>query len=381
MLCWTWKILLILTAVYTCNGSSDVNVTNVVQQMLSGYDPQLRPNYNGKSVVVGVTMYFLRFYDLCEKDMEVTMELYFRQIWTDNRLMFAPHVGNMQLSHHDIWTPDTFFPSSKKSWHNKVMRQNIFTRIQPTGNILHSARITTTVDCPMKFALYPMDTQVCKLELESFGSSTKDIQYEFAKGSGSVGISPGTIITSRLRLIGHRIVVSDVYLSTGNYSRLSVEFVFQRSLGRYFLEVYFPSALVVVLSWLGFWLGTNKSARICLGLITTFILIQLMLHINTDVPKLNTIMAIDVYLLTCLIMTGLTLIEFGLVYFLHSEDFHDHKLSDSELTKKFHSVVCNLDKYSKIGFPLLFIAFNLLYWIITLTMSNVNINGVVEFQE
>ena len=41
----------------------------------------------------------------------------------------------------------------------------------------------------MNLQYYPMDRQLCTLEFESYGFSTADISYVWAKGQGSVGMS------------------------------------------------------------------------------------------------------------------------------------------------------------------------------------------------
>ena len=55
------------------------------------------------------------------------------------------------------------------------------------------------------------------------------------------------------------------------YSCLMVVFDFQRQYGYYVTQIYIPSALIVFMSWISFWLSPECSAaRISLG-ITTFL--------------------------------------------------------------------------------------------------------------
>ena len=39
-------------------------------------------------------------------------------------------------------------------------------------------------------------------------------------------------------------------LTSGNYSRLCADILFSRSMGYYIIQVYVPSSLIVVMSWL-----------------------------------------------------------------------------------------------------------------------------------
>lgn len=42
-------------------------------------------------------------------------------------------------------------------------------------------------------------------------------------------------------------------LATGVYQRLSLSFKFERRFGYFFTQMYLPSILIVVLSWVSFW--------------------------------------------------------------------------------------------------------------------------------
>ena len=68
--------------------SSSVNISNILNSFQIGYDRRVRPNYGGIPVTVGVTLYVLSIGDLSEKFMDFTFDMYFRQGWTDPRLVF-----------------------------------------------------------------------------------------------------------------------------------------------------------------------------------------------------------------------------------------------------------------------------------------------------
>jgi len=59
-----------------------------------------------------------------------------------------------------------------------------------------------------------------------------------------------------LRSIGKQ---SGESVVVGNYSRLACEFYFARTLGYYVIQIYVPSCLIVVLSWISFWLHRDAS--------------------------------------------------------------------------------------------------------------------------
>ena len=57
-------------------------------------------------------------------------------------------------------------------------------------------------------------------------------------------------------------------LATGVYQRLSLSFKLKRNIGYFVFQTYLPSILIVMLSWVSFWINHEAtSARVALGII------------------------------------------------------------------------------------------------------------------
>lgn len=55
-------------------------------------------------------------------------------------------------------------------------------------------------------------------------------------------------------------------LATGIYQRLSLSFKLRRNIGYFVFQTYLPSILIVMLSWVSFWINHEAtSARVALG--------------------------------------------------------------------------------------------------------------------
>jgi len=103
----------------------------------------------------------------------------------------------------------------------------------------------------------------------------------------------------------------------GNYSRLACEFYFVRSLGYYIIHIYVPSCLIVVLSWISFWLHRDASpARVSLGITTVLTMTTILSSSNASLPKISYLKSIDIFLVTCFIMVFASLLEYACVSFL-----------------------------------------------------------------
>ncbi|CAD6196818.1 unnamed protein product [Caenorhabditis auriculariae] len=268
------------------------------------YDKRLRPRYGDKPVDVGITIHVSSISAVSEVDMDFTLDFYMRQTWQDPRLAFGSldlglskeitslTVGVDYLD--KLWKPDTFFPNEKKSFFHVATTHNSFLRIDSDGTVFTSQRLTVTATCPMKLQLFPMDSQRCKLEIESYGYSVLDINYRFGTDDA---VSKSDFELPQFVLQDVKISNKTEKLSSGEYSRLLCYFMFKRSIGFYIIQIYLPSILIVVISWVSFWLSRDATpARVALGVTTVLTMTTLMTTTNSSMPKVSYVKSIDIFL-------------------------------------------------------------------------------------
>ena len=64
-----------------------------------------------------------------------------------------------------------------------------------------------------------------------------------------------------------------------------------------YLQVYIPSSLIVIMSWVSFWLNRGAApARVGLGVTTVLTMTTLMASVNAALPKISYMKSIDIYL-------------------------------------------------------------------------------------
>ncbi|CAH0696131.1 unnamed protein product [Spodoptera exigua] len=266
-------------------------------------------------------MYVLSISSVSEVLMDFTLDFYFRQFWTDPRLAYKKRAGVETLSVgsefiRNIWVPDTFFVNEKQSYFHTATTSNEFIRIHHSGSITRSIRLTITASCPMNLQYFPMDRQLCHIEIESFGYTMRDIRYKWNEGPNSVGVS-NEVSLPQFKVLGHRQRAMEISLTTGNYSRLACEIQFVRSMGYYLIQIYIPSGLIVIISWVSFWLNRNATpARVQLGVTTVLTMTTLMSSTNAALPKISYVKSIDVYLGTCFVMVFTSLLEYATVGYM-----------------------------------------------------------------
>ncbi|XP_023214247.1 glycine receptor subunit alpha-4-like, partial [Centruroides sculpturatus] len=102
---------------------------------------------------------------------------------------------------------------------------------------------------------------------------------------------------------------------SGNYTMLIAEFKFKRRLTGNMMNVYIPSTLVVMLSWLSFWIDVHAApARVTLGVTSILTLVTHLVQSRSFVPPVDYLKALDIWFIFCIVLIFLSLLEYALAY-------------------------------------------------------------------
>ncbi|XP_023319739.1 glutamate-gated chloride channel [Eurytemora carolleeae] len=180
-------------------------------------------------------------------------------------------------------------------------------------------RISLTLACPMDLRLYPLDKQVCVLQIASYGWATDDLVYKW-KDVDPVQIVPGLHLP-RFTLEQYKSAYCNVITNTGEYSCLKVELIFKREFSYYLITIYVPCCMLVIVSWVSFWLDQNAiPARLSLGVTTLLTMSTQTSGISAQLPPVSYTKAIDVWTGACQGFVFCALLEFALVNYASRSD-------------------------------------------------------------
>ncbi|XP_019379454.1 PREDICTED: gamma-aminobutyric acid receptor subunit rho-3 [Gavialis gangeticus] len=393
------------------------------------HDFAMRPGFGGSPIPVGIDVQIESIDSISEVDMDFTMTLYLRHYWKDERLSF-PSTKNRSMTFDGrlikkIWVPDVFFVHSKRSFIHDTTMENVMLRVYPDGNVLFSLRITVSAMCFMDFSRFPLDTQNCSLELESYAYNEDDLMLYWKHGNES--LSTDEHISLSQFFIEEFSASSGLafYSSTGWYNRLFINFALRRHIFFFVLQSYFPAMLMVMLSWVSFWIDRRAvPARVSLGITTVLTMSTIITGVSASMPQVSYIKAVDIYLWISFVFVFLSVIEYAAVNYLTTVEerkqlkkrgkvpgvynldavqamafdgcYHDTDLDLADLSvhseesssrgraasipnvdtmrvKRKRSLKGNvgriilqnnhvIDTYSRIIFPIVYIIFNFFYW-------------------
>ena len=326
---------------------SEVNVE--IDRLLS--PPPLSPS--DEPLLLDIEIRLASFDSISEVDMDYTLTLYLNQYWRDDRLAFGNSSEEMTLTGEIIdkfWLPDTFFPNDKSAYLHDVTEKNKMIRLNGQGEILYGMRFTSTLACMMDLRRYPLDRQNCTVEVESYGYTQADVIMRWKNGRASV-LDLDKVQLPQFTIVNHDTVSYGLYLATGSirekrstsdfsrlgvYQRLSLSFALQRNIGYFLFQTYLPSILIVVLSWVSFWINHEAtSARVALGthrmegetriewqlflsgITTVLTMTTISTGVRSSLPRISYVKAIDIYLVMCFVFVFAALLEYAAVNYLY----------------------------------------------------------------
>lgn len=230
-----------------------------------------------------------------------------------------------------IWKPDLFFRNEKEGHFHKIIMPNVLLRIDSAGAVLYSIRISLVLACPMDLKYYPLDKQNCTIEMASYGYTERDLKFVW-KDQNPVQIAK-PLNLPRFTLETHDVAYCTSRTTTGAYSCLRIDLIFKREFSYYLIQIYIPCCMLVIVSWVSFWLDPNAiPARVSLGVTTLLTMATQISGINASLPPVSYTKAIDVWTGVCLTFVFSALLEFALVNYASRSDQHKREMLTSALT-------------------------------------------------
>ncbi|XP_063541463.1 glutamate-gated chloride channel isoform X5 [Cydia strobilella] len=314
------------------------------------YDARIRPSgINGTDgpAVVNINIFVRTITTISDIKMEYSVQLTFREQWLDERLKFNNLGGRLKYltltEANRVWMPDLFFSNEKEGHFHNIIMPNVYIRIFPNGNVLYSIRISLTLSCPMNLKLYPLDKQTCSLRMASYGWTTDDLVFLWKEGDPVQVVK--NLHLPRFTLEKFLTDYCNSKTNTGEYSCLKVDLLFKREFSYYLIQIYIPCCMLVIVSWVSFWLDQGAvPARVSLGVTTLLTMATQSSGINASLPPVSYTKAIDVWTGVCLTFVFGALLEFALVNYASRSDMHRENMKKTR--REMEAATANLDAAS-----------------------------------
>uniref|UniRef100_A0A7I4Z396 Ligand-gated ion channel 50 n=1 Tax=Haemonchus contortus TaxID=6289 RepID=A0A7I4Z396_HAECO len=361
------------------------NDTEIIDHLL--LDTALHYNKHklpSNPVDVRIEMWVQEVTSVSELTQDFEIDLYMNEYWTDPGLAYAilnPCQGNLSFDWtvlQNIWTPNTCFVNSKKAQIHSSPFRNVFLMVFPNGSVWSNWRIKSTGPCKMDLSKFPMDTIECILTFESFNYNREEVHMVW---SDSPLIQFKDIELPDFSMVNYSTSGDLTLYAAGYWDELTVTFVFRRRYGWYLLQGYIPTYMTIFISWIPFYLGPKAiPARTMIGVNALLAMTFQFGNIMRNLPRVSYVKAIDVWMLSGISFVFASLVELATIGYMTRNEGKPSGSSgasgkrwimsktpaSNEIPRKSQNIqVCErIDTYARIGFPLVYTCYNLLYWLV-----------------
>ncbi|CAH1104744.1 unnamed protein product [Psylliodes chrysocephalus] len=375
--------------------STGLTIRDILPTDPSKYDKMRPPKRDGNPTIVHFHVTVMGLDSIDENSMTYAADIFFAQTWKDHRLRLPE---NMTTEYRllevewlkSMWRPDSFFKNAKSVTFQTMTIPNHYMWLYKDKTILYMVKLTLRLSCAMNFMIYPHDTQECKLQMESLSHTTDDMIFQWDPDVPLV--VDENIELPQLALVKNNTADCTQVYSTGNFTCLEVVFVLKRRLGYYLFHTYIPTCLIVIMSWVSFWIKPEAApARVTLGVTSLLTLSTQHAKSQAALPPVSYLKAVDGFMSVCTIFVFMALMEYCLVNIVLGDSDapkppEKNPPNNLEKTSKENSLLLtsskppskggiplairqrnnaiNIDRFSRVFFPLLFTVLNCTYWIL-----------------
>ncbi|XP_059087344.1 glycine receptor subunit alpha-4-like isoform X2 [Tigriopus californicus] len=250
---------------------------------------------------------------------QISLRLTYKLLWPEPRMILNEsadwsqgeiNVRGDMVDH--FWTPDIIIHDLVSFYKPEVLNQVAALEIKHKKRLYYKVRSDLTTVCKgMKFHRFPLDEHVCYLKLTSFGYNDQEMTLDgqFSYDNSNQRALPFNVLIKEISgpLRTYR-------GSNSNYSVYGLEIHLSRCVSPYLLNVYLPTAIFVVMSWVSFLIPTEVvPARIVLLVTLCLVIINTFNNVTARIPVASQVTALEIWLLACILLVFGALAEYAFI--------------------------------------------------------------------
>ncbi|KAL3317321.1 hypothetical protein Ciccas_004031 [Cichlidogyrus casuarinus] len=294
----------------------------ILKDIFKNYKKHDKPNEHSVTEV-DVNMKILAIFSIDVLTMDYFIDAYLRMRWVDPRLTWNNDSGIEQVVSPQlkdkVWLPDLFFRNGKKGYLHTISQPNYLMRLMHNGTLTFSQKITMRYSCQMNLKTFPMDNQNCKIDIGSYAYQKNELNFIWdrsKKDGRKIELDTGELEISEFSSLKPEDFITTecgTTTGTGEYSCIEAKFVLRRQIGFYLATTYIPNILIIIVSWLSFWVSVDAApARVPLGLLSLLGILTQANSLSSSLPRVSYIKAIDIWLIFSIIFVIGVLVEYAI---------------------------------------------------------------------
>ena len=266
-----------------------------------------RPGADSGPTLLHVRIGALGIDEIDSAKQTFTANLYVAVRWQDDRLVHDG-TGVKVLDLDEAWSPQFQFTNQQRVV--RTFPEELL--VSPTGEVVYRQRVWGTFSQGLELRDFPMDTQTFTVQLVASIPFVFSDQLQMVEDEKwPSGLAPDFAIPD-WDVVGWK-------MTAGEYNPLhmpmgppSFEFSFsaKRHMGYYLLKIMLPLLLIVMMSWIVFWIDPKEmGTQISVSVTTMLTLIAYRFMVGSAVPKISYLTRLDLFILSATLLVFTTLLE------------------------------------------------------------------------
>ena len=264
-----------------------------------------RPLIEDGPTDVRVAVFVLDIDEVSNIGQSFDANIYIELRWHDPRHAHG-HPNAVTRGLNEVWNPRILFINQQKIWKTLPEIVEVF----PDGEVLYQQRVWGTFSQPLELEDFPFDQQVLTVQLAAASYSPKEVKLVTEQKSRT-GVA-NEFSLADWNILGWKVDIAPFApsLEEEPFAGYSLFIEAARKYGYYIIKVIIPLILIVMMSWVVFWIDPLESgAQISVSITAMLTLIAYRFAVGSDLPKVSYLSRLDYFILGATFLVFATLIQ------------------------------------------------------------------------
>ncbi|KAM9846476.1 5-hydroxytryptamine receptor 3B [Aulostomus maculatus] len=320
-------------------------LNQLTRSLLRKYDCGVRPVHDWASpTTVYIDLILQSVLDVDGKTQSITTSIWYRQIWTDEFLVWNPGdfdgINEISLSSDAVWIPDIIVSEFVDEGKSPPIP---YVYVNSSGSVKNYRPMQVVLACSLEMYAFPFDKQNCSLTFRSWLHSVKEIDLALWRSAEAITDDQREFMNNgEWELLSIPSRYWHVHQDDTDYAHIRFNVLIRRRPLLYVVGLLIPSIFLMLVDVISFYLPLDSGTRITFKISILLGYTVFRVNLTDELPATAaTTPLIGVFYAVCMAMLMLSLTKSILVVkLLHHSEKEVRQMSVS---------ACLLDKYRSAG--------------------------------
>ncbi|MFK5920809.1 MAG: hypothetical protein QM496_01410 [Verrucomicrobiota bacterium] len=303
---WVLLVICLLASGVEVSGQEKKSAPSGKLEDLEKVDWTSRPDPEGRKTVVELSVKLLDIDEIDGASQTFTANVVVLARWKDTRLVSGSKLRTLPLT--EVWNPVLQITNQQKLF--RTFPDVV--QVDAEGNVEWVQRYWGKFSNPLTLHDFPLDEHTFVIQLVVASMDFKDVGLlEFKDEENRSGLAEKLSLPD-WEVTDWRVKVGAVELIEGSPALpgLAFEFDASRYIGYYLTKVLLPLLMIVMMSWIVFWINPSQSAtQISVAITSMLTLIAYRFALGSMLPDVSYVTRMDGFILIASVMVFVALLE------------------------------------------------------------------------